>query len=69
VRFKRVADFGLRPEEDEHATLGNNAQRRDQKNEDLQTFVFSATLSKDLQHNLKKRKYAGKKQATSTLGA
>ena len=29
--------------------------------EDMQTFVFSATLSKDLQQNLKKRYKGGKK--------
>jgi ATP-dependent RNA helicase DDX24/MAK5 len=31
--------------------------------EDMQTFVFSATLSKDLQQNLKKRYKGGKKGA------
>lgn len=39
------------------STLAENPAR-----EDMQTFVFSATLSKDLQHNLKRRKvYNGKK--------
>lgn len=43
-------------------------------NESMQTFVYSATLSKDLQQNLKKRKRfpgTGKKghKAISTLGA
>ena len=30
-------------------------------NEDMQTFVFSATLSKDLQNNLKRRQKVSKK--------
>ena len=43
-------------------------------NESMQTFVYSATLSKDLQQNLKKRKRfpgTGKKahKAISTLGS
>lgn len=42
-------------------------------NETLQTLIFSATLSKDLQKNLKKKgdrkkKHQQKRKATSTLG-
>lgn len=44
----------------------------DEKADSMQTFVFSATLSKDLQRNLKKRQrpHKGKKHAkpASTLG-
>ncbi|KAL1759626.1 P-loop containing nucleoside triphosphate hydrolase protein [Schizophyllum commune] len=45
-------------------TLRANKYEEDEDEEDvqdgLQTFVFSATLSKDLQRNLKKRKHPGK---------
>ena len=39
-------------------------------NQEMQTFVFSATLSKDLQLNLKRRKKGAsrKAKAASTLG-
>jgi ATP-dependent RNA helicase DDX24/MAK5 len=38
--------------------------------ETMQTFVFSATLSKDLQHNLKRRSRSSKREQkpSSTLG-
>ncbi|EJD52980.1 DEAD-domain-containing protein [Auricularia subglabra TFB-10046 SS5] len=57
------------PEEDAHDALEDfkKASSAEGKNEDVQTFVFSATLSKDLQRNLKKRKYLGKGNKTSTL--
>jgi hypothetical protein len=34
--------------------------------EDMQTFVFSATLSKELQNNLKRRQRVGKKGRKAT---
>lgn len=57
------------PEEDAHDALEafKKTSSAEGKNEDMQTFVFSATLSKDLQRNLKKRKYLGKGNKTSTL--
>ncbi|KAH7103887.1 DEAD-domain-containing protein [Auriculariales sp. MPI-PUGE-AT-0066] len=55
------------PDEEDHAVLGTQNSYRT-KNDDLQTFVFSATLSKDLQHNFKRRKnHFGKAKSTSTL--
>lgn len=48
------------------ATLFEESAARD----DMQTFVFSATLSKDLQKNLKRRStsWKGKGKRSSTLG-
>lgn len=37
--------------------------------EDMQTFVFSATLSKELQHNLKRRQRSGGKKNGKTASA
>ncbi len=45
--------------------VGDNAAK---PRDDLQTFVFSATMSKDLQRNLKKFKRKTDKKAATTLG-
>ncbi|KZV78692.1 DEAD-domain-containing protein [Exidia glandulosa HHB12029] len=56
------------PEEDPRDQLGDAATKSAlPKNEHMQTFVFSATLSKDLQRNLKKRSKFKKAHKTSTL--
>lgn len=60
-------------DEDDGEGKETNEDDQDSKEDNLQTFIFSATLSKDLQRNVKKRtrpKIGGKKglKATSTLG-
>jgi ATP-dependent RNA helicase DDX24/MAK5 len=40
----------------------------DEPREDLQTFIVSATLSKDLQKNLKKSRWKRSKTSSTTLG-
>lgn len=63
----------LNAEEDD-PTFARAARTVDQVSarEDIQTFVFSATLSKDLQANLKRIGWRGgkkeKKEKASTLG-
>lgn len=43
-----------------------NDQNNGQKEDQLQTFIFSATMSKDLQHNLKRVRRARTKHAIGT---
>ena len=53
-----------------NASEGEEDTKAGITDEQMQTFVFSATLSKDLQQNLKKRKHAraAKGKPASTLG-
>ena len=62
-------------EDGEEDSQGEGSEDEDEEDvqDGLQTFVFSATLSKDLQRNLKKRKAPGKSRKpraapASTLG-
>ncbi|ORX35309.1 P-loop containing nucleoside triphosphate hydrolase protein [Kockovaella imperatae] len=49
--------------EDDADPVFQNLAHQDPPRDDLQTFIFSATLSKDLQHNLKKRHRAVPKKS------
>ena len=60
IRF----DQGLMPEGVEPPTIDTEEEPRN----DLQTFIFSATLSKDLQMNLKKPRWKRGKTSLTTLG-
>ena len=63
----KLTRYSTTAEEDDplFARTGEEAQPRD----DLQTFIFSATLSKDLQHNLKRRKRVPSKKSGKTATA
>ncbi|BEJ10856.1 hypothetical protein CspHIS471_0102780 [Cutaneotrichosporon sp. HIS471] len=54
-------------EEDDIFKAASTALSSTQARDDMQTFVFSATLSKDLQANLKRFKRRGKGKKSSTL--
>lgn len=63
-------DFHLLPGQTPDEEKLEKKDEAEGERENLQTFVFSATLSKDLQRNLKKSKGKGgrSKKPVSTLG-
>ena len=64
-----ISADGIEEEHGEDGSLESPKAEEPSQEAQLQTFVFSATLSKDLQRNLKKRSsYKKSKNSSSTLG-
>ncbi|BEI79786.1 hypothetical protein CcaverHIS002_0103150 [Cutaneotrichosporon cavernicola] len=67
VQLTQRASDQVEEEEDDVFKAASTALSSAQARDDMQTFVFSATLSKDLQANLKRFKRRGKGKKSSTL--